>query len=131
MAFESKSVVVNQTRARHRNEEVREVIGDNYQGTLTTDRGRSYDPKELQEVKQQKWLSHILRPIDAVLETQRGRSRQFVNLRRAGGIMSAGAPKVHRRFYAARHSGGESECAFFAFLKPGCRKHTIDQPIQC
>jgi len=77
MAFESKSVVVYQIRARHRNEEVREVIGDHYQGTLSTDRGRSYDAKELQEVKQQKCLSHILRSIDGALETQTGRSRQF------------------------------------------------------
>lgn len=77
MAFESKSVVVYQIRARHRNEEVREVIGDHYQGTLSTDRGRSYDAKELQEVKQQKCLSHILRSIDAVLETQSGQARRF------------------------------------------------------
>jgi transposase len=77
MAFENKSVVVYQIRARHRNEEVREVIGDHYQGTLSTDRGRSYDAKELQEVKQQKCLSHILRSIDGALETQTGRSRQF------------------------------------------------------
>jgi hypothetical protein len=53
-------------------EEVREVIGGHYQGTLSTDRGRSHDAKELQEVKQQKCLSHILRSIDAVLETQSG-----------------------------------------------------------
>src|SRR5262249_34995097 len=65
MAVESKSVVVSQIRARHRNEEVREVIGDHSQGTLSTDRGRSYDAKELQEVKQQKCLSHSLRSIDA------------------------------------------------------------------
>lgn len=77
MVFESKPVVVYQIRAQHRNEEVREVVGDNYQGTLCTDRGRSYDAKELQEVKQQKCLSHILRSIDAVLETQSGQSRRF------------------------------------------------------
>lgn len=77
MAFESKAIVVYQIRARHRNEEVREVIGDNYQGTLSTDRGRSYDAKELQGVRQQKCLSHILRSIDAVLETQSGQSRKF------------------------------------------------------
>jgi hypothetical protein len=53
MAFESKSVVVYQIRAQHRNEEVREVIGDSYQGTLSTDRGRSYDAKERREIKQQ------------------------------------------------------------------------------
>jgi transposase len=77
MVFESRPVVVYQIRARHRNEEVREVIGDNYQGTLSADRGRSHDAKELQGVKRQKCLSHILRSIEAVLETQRGQSRKF------------------------------------------------------
>jgi hypothetical protein len=51
MVVESKSVVVHRIRAQHRNEEVCEVTGDNYQGTLSTDRGRRYDAKELQEVK--------------------------------------------------------------------------------
>jgi hypothetical protein len=77
MVFESKPIVVYQIRAQHRNEEVREVIGDHYQGTLGTDRGRSYDAKELEEVKQQKCLSHILRSIDAVLETQTGQACKF------------------------------------------------------
>jgi transposase len=77
MAFESKSVVVYQIRARHRNEEVREVIGDKYEGTLATDRGKSYDAKELEDVNQQKCLSHILRSIDEVLETKRGQGRVF------------------------------------------------------
>ncbi len=44
---------VYQIRLQHRNEEVREVIGNNYQGILGTDRGKSYDAKELIEVKQQ------------------------------------------------------------------------------
>jgi transposase len=39
MVFESKPITLYQIRARHRNEEVREVIGDNYEGTLCTDRG--------------------------------------------------------------------------------------------
>lgn len=77
MVFESQPMVVYQIRARHRNEEVREVIGDHYQGTLCTDRGKSYDAKELNEVDQQKCLSHVLRSIDAVLETKRGSSRCF------------------------------------------------------
>ncbi|HEX9005451.1 MAG TPA: IS66 family transposase [Blastocatellia bacterium] len=77
MVFESKPVVVYQIRARHRNEEVREVIGDQYDGTLCTDRGKSYDAKELNEVDQQKCLSHILRSIDAVLETRSGQARFF------------------------------------------------------
>lgn len=77
MVFETKPMVVYQIRARHRNEEVREVIGDHYQGTLCTDRGKSYDAKELNQVDQQKCLSHIQRSIDAVLETKHGAGRQF------------------------------------------------------
>jgi transposase len=77
MVFESKSITLYQIRARHRNEEVREVIGDNYEGTLCTDRGKSYDAKALAETKQQKCLAHILRSIDEVLETKRGPGRLF------------------------------------------------------
>jgi transposase len=77
MVFESKPVVVYQIRPRHRNEEVREMIGDHYQGTLCTDRGKSYDAKELNDVDQQKCLSHILRSIDAVLETKSSQARFF------------------------------------------------------
>jgi transposase len=54
MVFESKSITLYQIRARHRNEEVREVSGDNYEGTLCTDRGKSYDAKALAETKQQR-----------------------------------------------------------------------------
>lgn len=77
MVFESKPLVVYQIRPRHRNKEVREVIGDHYQGTLCTDRGKSYDAKELNDVDQQKCLSHILRSIDAVLEAKSGQATGF------------------------------------------------------
>ena len=39
MIFETDTATVFQVRARHRNEEVREVIGDAYAGVLVTDRG--------------------------------------------------------------------------------------------
>lgn len=77
MDFESPETSVYQIRPQRRNEEVREVIGDDYQGTLATDRGRSYDAKELAEVKQQKCLAHIQRSIDEVLEAKRGAARGF------------------------------------------------------
>lgn len=77
MAFESELLTVYQIRAQHRNEEVREVIGDHYEGILGTDRGKSYDAKELAEVQQQKCLAHILRSIDAVLKDKQGWSRFF------------------------------------------------------
>src|SRR3954471_5407004 len=77
MIFETDTATVFQVRARHRNEEVREVIGDDYPGVLVTDRGKSYDAKELEGVKQQKCIPHALRSINQVLETKRGRARHF------------------------------------------------------
>jgi transposase len=77
MAFASRAVAVYQIRLQHRNEEVREVIGENYRGILGTARGRSYDAKELREVKQPKCLSHLQRSIDEGLETKHGPARCF------------------------------------------------------
>jgi len=79
MVFETPPLVVYQIRARHRNQEVREVIGDNYAGVLCTDRGKSYDAKELSDVDQQKCIAHILRSIDVVLVTRSGQRRRFGN----------------------------------------------------
>jgi transposase len=77
MILVTDTATVLQVRARHRNEEVREVIGDDYPGVLVTDRGRSYDAKELEAVRQQKCISHALRSINEVLEIKRGRARHF------------------------------------------------------
>ncbi len=77
MVFRSRRTTVYQIRARHRNEEVREVIPSGYRGVLITDRGRSYDAKELADVPQQKCLSHLLRSAQAVLSTKYGRGRSF------------------------------------------------------
>jgi transposase len=80
MTFDSPACVVYQIRARHRNEEVREVIGDNYAGILGTDRGKSYDANELSAVKQQKCLGHILRNLADVLATKSGRACDFAGV---------------------------------------------------
>ena len=77
MAFDSPQMTVYQIRERHRNEEVRELIGDAYGGVLTSDRGKSYDAKELIAVKQQKCLAHIQRSISEVLDSSQGRERDF------------------------------------------------------
>src|SRR5512135_223454 len=77
MIFVTATATVFQVRAQHRNEEVREVIGDDYRGVLVTDRGKSYDAQELEQVKQQKCIPHALRSINEVLETKQGRARQF------------------------------------------------------
>ena len=83
MVFETDAATVYQIRARHRNEEVREVVPGDYPGVLCTDRGRSYDAAALADVAQQKCGSHLQRSITAVLETKWGRGRSLgLDLRR-------------------------------------------------
>ena len=77
MVFETDTATVYQVRPRHRNDEVRERIPSDYQGTMITDRGTSYDAAELAGVKQQKCLSHVQRSLSEVLESKVGRARQF------------------------------------------------------
>ena len=77
MGFESDQAAVYQIRPRHRNEEVREVIPSDYTGVMISDRGKSYDAKEFDQVEQQKCLAHILRNLSAVVETKQGRAREF------------------------------------------------------
>jgi transposase len=77
MGFDTDQATVYQIRDRHRNEEVREVIGDGYGGVLVSDRGKSYEAEEFAEMEQQKCLAHLLRNISEVVETKRGRARQF------------------------------------------------------
>src|SRR3954466_9664946 len=77
MIFVTDTATVFQVRPQHRNEEVREVIGDAYAGVLVTDRGKSYDAKELRSVRQQKCIPHALRSINEVLESKQGRARHF------------------------------------------------------
>lgn len=78
MVFEAPARVCYQIRPQHRNEEVREVIGDDFAGTLVTDRGSSYNSNNLSNIKQQKCLSHVDRTLEAVLaEPQAPRARQL------------------------------------------------------
>lgn len=77
MGFETDAATFYQIRSRHRNDEVREVIGDDYAGVLVTDRGPSYDARALEGVHQQKCVAHALRSIREVLKEKKGRSRDF------------------------------------------------------
>jgi len=61
-----------QIRPRHRNEEVREVLPSDWEGTMVTDRGRSYDAWQLAGVKQHKCSFHVLGSLEQVLEDKRG-----------------------------------------------------------
>jgi hypothetical protein len=77
LAFETAAVTVYQIRSQHRHEEVQEVIPPDYAGVMVTDRGRSYDAQAFDAVDQQKCLAHILRSISDVLQTKKGRARDF------------------------------------------------------
>ena len=77
MGFETDRTAIYQIRRQHRNEEVQEIIPGDYGGVMISDRGKSYDAKELVGVKQQKCIPHALRSIDQVLEIKRGRARHF------------------------------------------------------
>jgi transposase len=77
MVFTTPEIAVYQVRPQHRNEEVREVIGDDFPGILGCDRGKSYDAEELDRVKQQKCLSHLIRNTQEVEPRQSGRALQF------------------------------------------------------
>ncbi|HET6385976.1 MAG TPA: transposase [Armatimonadota bacterium] len=74
MLFESPSSAegpvrsVYQIRSQHRHEQVQEIIPADYQGILTSDRGSSYDARELAGLKMQKCLAHIQRSIRAAIE---------------------------------------------------------------
>ena len=71
------AVTVYQVRRRHRNEEVRERLPADYQGTMITDRGPAYDAAELSAVKRQVCLAHVLRSISEVTEAKAGRAKWF------------------------------------------------------
>ena len=77
MAFETDEATVYQVRARHCNEEVREVVPGNYEEVMVTDRARSYDAQPLSGVRQQKCMAHVLRSISELVETKLGRGWSF------------------------------------------------------
>jgi hypothetical protein len=77
MAFETDATTVYQVRPRPRHEAVQEVIPTHDDGVMVTDRGRSDDARAFEGVDQQKGLAPILRSIDAVLATKKGRARDF------------------------------------------------------
>ncbi len=77
MGFDTDWATVYQIRSRHRNEEVQEVIPSDYAGVMVSDRGKSYDSRELAAVAQQKCLSHLLRNLSEAVKDKQGRARQF------------------------------------------------------
>jgi len=64
-------------RDHHGSDEVTEVLGENFQGTLVTDRGPEYDAKKLEGWPKQKCNTHLKRNINEALETKVGAAREF------------------------------------------------------
>lgn len=116
MGFSSEEATVYQIRERHRNEEVREVVPGDYQGTMVTDRGVSYDAKELLAVKQQKCLSHAKRSIEEVVEQKKGRGRSFG--KQLKGLLMAGLALWHRFW--------EREVSDVAFVR---ERHRLQEEV--
>jgi transposase len=77
MGFDTDQETVYQVRTRHGNEQVRELVPDDYPGTLVTDRGTSYEAEELSSVEQHKCLSHLIRNVVAVVENKTGTAKVF------------------------------------------------------
>jgi transposase len=77
MAFDTDQATVYQVRPRHRHQEVQEVVPQNYQGVMVTDRGRSYEAHSFMRVKQQKCLAHLQKTLSTLLEKKKGRAREF------------------------------------------------------
>jgi transposase len=77
MAFDTDQATVYQVRARHRHQEVQEVIPGNYKGVMGTDRGRSYEDKTFRRVKQRKCLAHLQRTLSELLARKQGRARDL------------------------------------------------------
>src|ERR687891_88582 len=77
MAFDTDEATVYQVRPRHRHQEVQEVVPRNYPGVMGTDRGRSYEDKSFNRVKQRKCLAHLQRTLSEVLARKQGRARDL------------------------------------------------------
>ena len=123
MAFETDEATIYQVRARHRNEEVREVVPSNYGGVMVTDRGRSYDAQALSGVKQQKCLAHVLRSISEVVQTRTGRGRSFG--KRLKGLLREAMER-----WGAYHRGEASDFGVQAErLKREVSYHLCDRPM--
>ena len=102
MTFDTDQATVFQIRRRHRNQEVRELIPSDYAGVMVTDRGKSYDAKELLGVQQQKCLDHLKENINEVLERKTGRARSF-------GLKLKGILQQARQLWREQRAGTAEE----------------------
>ena len=74
--FRSETTVVFRANLHHTNQELRAVIGNDFNGMLVCDRFKVYDSTLLAGVLQQKCLSHVLRNATAASEGEQGKRGQ-------------------------------------------------------
>ncbi len=79
IGFFTPALAVYQIRDRHRHQEVLEMLGDDCDGTLGTDRGKSYEAEAFDHLDQQKCLSHLLKNLSEVEATKKGRAKSFTS----------------------------------------------------
>ena len=75
VASTSRSVYF-QVRTSHTAKELLEMLGENFQGVLVTDRFRTYDASSFKAIKQQKCLYHIVRNAEEAEVLQEGKAGQ-------------------------------------------------------
>ena len=116
MAFVNRALSVYQIRPRHRNEEVRELIPADFPGVTICDRGPSYDAREMEDIAQQKCLSHLIRNAQAVEESKTGRARQFSRrlkeLLRQALVLSAKKNRLNAADYSKQAAQLKRELTF-------------------
>jgi hypothetical protein len=126
MTFTTPATTVFQIRARHRNEEVREVLPSDYAGVMVCDRARSYDAAALSGVKQQKCLAHVQRSLSLALEDQWGRARCFPLQLRA---LLSEALTLHRQYQAGEWLR-EEFAAERERLQQALTEHLRERPLR-
>ncbi len=77
MNFSTPDTAVYQIRDHHRSDEVREVLTEDFDGVMITDRFTSYDAQCFDGTKQQKCLAHIQRNLSDVEQSKTGRAKSF------------------------------------------------------
>jgi transposase len=77
IVYATCEATVYDIREHYRNDEIREVFPDDYNGTLVGDGAKAFDANNLSGVKQQKCIFHGLKMIRETHENQTGKVREF------------------------------------------------------
>src|SRR5215468_5477598 len=77
IVYANDQATVYDIREHYRNDEIREVFPDDYEGTLVGDGAKALDAQKLSKVKQQKCIFHSLKLIREAHEKQEDKAREF------------------------------------------------------